>query len=79
MQQDQERQPAREPELVALNGHDSAVEEVVRLRREVARLRDELDAERTSSAAIHAQLAVLSRQLDATQVQAPRGLLRRKR
>jgi len=76
--QEREDVPAREEDRVALNGHESVMKEIVRLRREVAQLRDALEAERTSSAASHAQLAVLSRQLDATR--GPRrGLLRRKR
>lgn len=68
-----------QPDLVALNGHESTVEEIAQLRQEVARLTQELEAERASAAGVHAQLAVLSRQLDAVSASDARGLLRRKR
>jgi predicted nucleic acid-binding Zn-ribbon protein len=71
----------REQELVALDGRATASDEITRLRGQIARLEEELRAERASAAALYSQLTVLSRQLDAASEPTPRGagrLLRRK-
>lgn len=70
----------RKQEFVALNGGDAVLDEIRRLRERIVRLESELEAERASAAGLHAQLTVLSRQLDAESGPVGRGgLLGRRR
>ncbi|HEX6584522.1 MAG TPA: hypothetical protein VF056_13040 [Thermoleophilaceae bacterium] len=69
----------RKQEFVALNGGDPLLDEISRLRDQIARLEIELEAERASAAGLHAQMVVLSRQLDAESAPAARGGLRGRR
>ena len=70
----------REQELVALDGTATASDEITRLRGQIARLEEELKAERASAAALYSQLTVLSRQLDAaSKPPTPRGAGRLRR
>jgi hypothetical protein len=63
----------RKQEFVALNGGDPVQDEISRLRERIALLEREVEAERGSAAGLHAQLIVLSRQLEEAAPQAERG------
>jgi DNA gyrase/topoisomerase IV subunit A len=64
-------------ELVALDGK-SATGEVEELRAEITRLKQQLEEERASAAALYSQLTVLSHQLEDARRPPSRGRLGRK-
>ena len=63
----------RTQEFVAIDGGLPVADEVDRLSEQVARLEQELEAERARSAGLYAQLTVVSRQLDDAQSGSGRG------
>ena len=69
----------RKQNFVALEGGDRLAEEVTLLRQEVARLEEQLEVERASTAALYAQLTTVSRQAEAAEMAPRAGFLGRRR
>jgi len=69
----------RKQNFVALEGGEHLAEEVTLLRQEVARLEEQLEVERASTAALYAQLTTATRQVEAAETPPRAGFLGRRR